>query len=52
MAFDVSQFSYIEEALNRIFPNNKDAQAEYEALLKSAAQTKQNLSGDRLSEIG
>jgi len=40
MTLDISRFSYIEEALNRVFPDNEAAQAEYEALLKAATQTK------------
>jgi len=36
MVNDISRFSYIEEALNRVFPDNEEARAEYEALLKAA----------------
>jgi len=37
MTIETTQFSYIEEALNRVFPDNSQARAEYEALLKAAA---------------
>jgi len=40
MVNDISLFSYIEEALNRVFPDNAQARAEYEALLEAAKASK------------